>query len=88
MAYEKKVATSDPEGSPSWRQRFGTLKSLKPLLVMIWNVSPPLVMFSILTRLVRALVPMATLYVGKLLIDAVVHSTRDRVRSVLCLRLF
>jgi ATP-binding cassette subfamily B protein len=39
---------------------------------MVWRTSPQLTAASLVLRLVRALLPVATLYVGKLIIDDVV----------------
>ena len=56
----------------TWRDRLGTLKNLGPFLVLVWRASPGLATASGLLRLVRALLPVASLYIGKLIIDAVV----------------
>src|SRR5262245_5713043 len=55
------------------RERFGALRTLPPLLAMVWQISPALMAGALLLRLVRALVPVASLYVGKLIIDDVVQ---------------
>jgi len=39
---------------------------------MVWNTSPHLAVASLVLRLVRALLPVATLFIGKLIIDDVV----------------
>jgi hypothetical protein len=39
---------------------------------LVWRTSPSLTLAQIVLRLVRALLPVATLYVGKLIIDEVV----------------
>jgi ATP-binding cassette subfamily B protein len=54
------------------KERFGALKNLPPFLKLVWQTSPALTLGTTLLRLVRALLPVATLYVGKLIIDAVV----------------
>jgi ATP-binding cassette subfamily B protein len=56
----------------TWRERLGTLKNIGPFLALVWRTSPGLATASLLFRLVRALLPVAALYVGKLIIDAVV----------------
>jgi ATP-binding cassette, subfamily B, bacterial len=64
-------------GTPrSLRERFGALRNLPPFLKLIWKTSPGLASADILARLVRALLPVATLYVGKLIIDEVVRQTQ------------
>src|SRR5688500_3948180 len=56
----------------SWRERFGALRNLPPFLKLVWRTSPSLTLGQGLLRIVRALLPVATLYVGKLIIDEVV----------------
>jgi ATP-binding cassette subfamily B protein len=57
----------------SWSERFGALRNVPPFLRLIWKTSPPLTVGNLLLRLLRALLPVATLYVGKLIIDEVVR---------------
>jgi len=57
----------------SLKERFSALRTLKPFVAMVWRASPPLMSTSLALRLVRALVPVAALYVGKLIIDDVVR---------------
>jgi ATP-binding cassette, subfamily B, bacterial len=57
---------------PSWRARVGALRNLPPFLKLVWRTSPALTFSQALLRIVRALLPVATLYVGKLIIDEVV----------------
>ncbi len=56
----------------SLRERFGALRNLPPFVAMVWRTSRWLTAASLLLRLLRALVPVATLYIGKLIIDEVV----------------
>ena len=56
----------------TWRARFAALRNVRPLLGMVWETSPPLVVASIGLRLLQALLPLATLWVSKLILDAVV----------------
>jgi ATP-binding cassette, subfamily B, bacterial len=56
----------------SLRERVGALKNLRPFLAMVWRTSRGLTSASLMLRLVRAILPVVTLYVGKLIIDNVV----------------
>ncbi len=56
----------------TFRERFGALRTLRPFVVMIWQTSPGLTLGLLLLRFVRALLPVASLYIGKLIIDDVV----------------
>ena len=55
------------------RQRLTNLRHLGRLVAQIWRASPWLTAASICLRLVRAVQPVAVLYVGKLIIDEVVR---------------
>ena len=56
----------------SLKERVGALKNLRPFAVMVWRTSPQLMAASLMLRLVRALLPVVTLFIGKLIIDDVV----------------
>jgi ATP-binding cassette subfamily B protein len=56
----------------SLKERVGALKNLRPFAVMVWRTSPQLMAASLTLRLVRALIPVVSLYIGKLIIDDVV----------------
>ncbi len=76
---------SDPRTIPNprtFRERFGALRTLRPFLAMVWSISPRLMAGSLALRLVRALVPIAGLYIGKLIIDDVVHLVQMPDRPV------
>ncbi|MGK2856424.1 MAG: ABC transporter ATP-binding protein [Thermoanaerobaculia bacterium] len=60
-----------PGARRSMRERFGAMRNLPPFFKLVWRTSPLLTSGSLGLRLVRALLPIATLYVGKLIIDEV-----------------
>lgn len=60
-------------GKPSLRERFDALRNLPPFLRQIWDTSPTLTLITLGLRLIRAFLPIATLYVGKLIIDEAVR---------------
>ena len=62
-----------PEPS-GWRERLGAFRNIPPLLGMVWQTSPPLVLASLTLRFCKAVLPLAMLWVGKLIIDSVVAS--------------
>ncbi len=68
------------------RDRLGALRTLPRLFRLVWRTSPGLALATIGLRLTRAALPTAALYVGKLIIDAVVRESRlphaaDRLAS-------
>jgi ATP-binding cassette, subfamily B, bacterial len=67
-----------PPGPRSLRERFGALRNLPPFLKLVWQTSPSLTAWNLLLRLLRALLPVVTLYVGKLIIDEVIRLAQMR----------
>lgn len=55
------------------RERVGALRNLPQFLALVWRTSRLLTVTALLLRLVRALLPIATLYAGKLIIDEVIR---------------
>jgi len=78
-------------GSPSprpeprtLRERFSALRNLPPFLRELWTTSPPMLVTDLALRLLRAALPVLTLYIGKLIIDETVALVRagDAVDSL------
>jgi len=65
----------------SLRERFVALRNIPPFLAELWATSPPLLIADIALRIVRAVLPVATLFVGKLIIDDVVVLVREGVSA-------
>jgi ATP-binding cassette subfamily B protein len=61
-----------PDQELTWRARLESLRYVRPLFAMVWGTSPPLVVATTLLRLLRALLPLAMLWIPKLILDAVV----------------
>jgi ATP-binding cassette, subfamily B, bacterial len=76
---------SDPRSIPnprSFKERFGALRILRPFIAMVWRTSPGLTAGLLALRLVRALLPVVSLYIGKLIIDDVVRLVAMPARPV------
>ena len=70
------ASASGLPGPQSLRERVGALRNLPPFIKLVWQTSPALSCAEAALRLVRALLPVVTLYVGKLIIDEVVDLAR------------
>lgn len=57
----------------TWRERFGALRNVPQFLRLIHSAGPVLMVANLGLRLVRALLPVLMLYVGKLIIDLVIE---------------
>ncbi|KGO86327.1 ABC transporter ATP-binding protein [Flavobacterium rivuli WB 3.3-2 = DSM 21788] len=56
-----------------FKERISALSNLPAFFKLVWQSSPQKTFFSFLFRIVRSAMPVALLYVGKLIIDQVVH---------------
>jgi len=61
---------------PSWGDRLRAMRNLPPFLRLVWSTHRGWTAGIALLRLLRAFVPIATLWIGKLIVDAVVASAR------------
>ncbi len=70
QASRKSVAPKPDE--TTWRERVWALRYVPSLIKLVWETNRGLTLMMMTLRLVRAFVPVATLWVGKLIIDQVV----------------
>ncbi len=56
----------------SLKERFSALGNLPKFFRLVWNTSPTITLINALLRIVRSAIPVAILYVGKLIIDQVI----------------
>ncbi|WP_461096247.1 ABC transporter ATP-binding protein [Spirosoma luteolum] len=77
MARTNKTTDTTASESVSWRERFAALGNLPAFFRLVWQTSPGLFLGNALLRLIRAAIPAATLYIGKLIIDQVVLLSRQ-----------
>ncbi|HEU4557147.1 MAG TPA: ABC transporter ATP-binding protein [Longimicrobium sp.] len=71
---QRRKSPADP--GPTWGERLRAMRNLPPFLRMVWRTHRGMVAGICALRLLRAFVPLATLWVGKLIIDTVVTATR------------
>src|SRR5690606_13682823 len=59
----------EPPRQLRMRERLGALRNVPPFLRLIWQTSRILTAGTLTLRFLRALLPVATLYIGKVIID-------------------
>jgi ATP-binding cassette, subfamily B, bacterial len=65
-----------PPPPRSLRERFVALRNLPPFLKLVWRTGRRLTLTTLVLRLIRALLPVITLFIGKLIIDEVIALSR------------
>src|SRR5450755_2758986 len=59
----------------SWRERLTALRNTPPVLKIVWQSGPGVVIFGLVSRLFAALLPLALLWVPKLIVEEILHPT-------------
>src|SRR5258708_6132368 len=57
-----------------WSERLAALRNVPPVLRIVWQAGPLVVSFGLFFRLISSLVPLAALWVPKLIIDRIAHA--------------
>lgn len=70
--FERKPKNSISANSLSLKERLSALGNLPAFFKLVWQTSPGLTLASALLRLLRSALPLAILYVGRLIIDEVI----------------
>ncbi len=63
------------KSAPRWRERLQALKNIPPVLSMVWEAAPKVIVASVTLRIVTALLPLAVLKVTQVIIDDVYNLT-------------
>ena len=79
-----KLHKSAGGGTFTWRQKLGALGSVRQFLQLVWLTHRGYAAATVLLRLFRASIPIATLWVAKLIIDTVVAARMGRPISRDC----
>lgn len=66
----------------SFRESFEALRYLKPFFRLIWKTSPALTLTNVVLRILKAMLPLAILFVGKLIIDEVILQINNDVADL------
>ncbi|RDC64384.1 ABC transporter ATP-binding protein [Adhaeribacter pallidiroseus] len=69
----KKAQRGSDKPPLTLKERFTALKNIPAFLRLIWQTNPALAAGNILLRLIRSAIPLATLYLAKLIIDEVIR---------------
>src|SRR3989449_10264328 len=70
---------SGPDGKPpTWGERLQALKYVPPLLKLVYETHRGYTVAILVLRAIRSFVPLAVLWIGKLIIDGVIAAMRVR----------
>ena len=69
---EKKTNTNPKVKSLTFKDRIEALRNIPRFFKLVWQTSPVMLLLNMVLRISRSAIPLAILYVGKLIIDEVV----------------
>jgi len=58
----------------SWHERLTALRNTPPVLKIVWQSGPGVVIFGLVSRLFASLLPLVLLWIPKLIVDAIIHA--------------
>jgi ATP-binding cassette, subfamily B, bacterial len=65
---------ANPVFRSAWQERLAALRNVPPVLRIVWESGPAIVVFGLLFRLLGSVLPIALLWITKLIIDGIVAS--------------
>jgi ATP-binding cassette subfamily B protein len=78
MPRPRSPLTSGEGKAPSWRERLQALRYVPPLLKLVYETHRGYTSAILALRAVRSFIPLAVLWIGKLIIDGVIAAARAR----------
>lgn len=72
----RRSQSSDHDRPTTWREKLRILRSLPKLLGLVWDTHRGYTAAMVVLRLVRSVIPVASLWVAKLIIDSVIRAAR------------
>ncbi len=57
-----------------WQDRLSALRNVPPVLKIVWDSGPMVVSLGLVFRLITSLVPIAVLWISKMIVDGIAHS--------------
>jgi len=64
---------SEEKPKPTFKERFDALKNLPEFFLEIWNTNSGMMLGNMFLRIIRAAIPLLTLYIAKLIIDDIIN---------------
>src|SRR5947208_8858339 len=77
MAREKRPAFQNTISKPTLKEKFAALRNLPKFFKLVWETNHWYTILNAVLRLIRSALPVAILYVGKLIIDEVVALSKN-----------
>jgi ATP-binding cassette subfamily B protein len=74
MASRRPLPANGKPERLTWRERFSAMRYVPALLALVWETDRLLTLATAVLRVVRAFIPVATLWIGKLIIDEVIRA--------------
>src|SRR6267143_1794201 len=71
---------ASPDVPPTWGERLAALRHVPPLVRLVFQTHRGYTIAILVLRAIRSLIPVAVLWIGKLIIDGVIYDHLERAR--------
>ena len=68
----------EKQEKPTWAERRAAMRYVPKLIGLVWSTNRALTVAMIALRIVRSVVPLGSLWIGKLIVDLVVHAVQGQ----------
>jgi ATP-binding cassette subfamily B protein len=69
------MSQEGPDPTPRWRDRVAALNNIPPILKIVWEAAPKVIVSSVVCRILAALIPLAVLAVTRVIVNDIVDHT-------------
>src|SRR5438876_8270639 len=77
MAREKRPALNNSIPKPTLKEKFAALQNLPRFFKLVWETNHWYTIINALLRIIKSAMPVAILYIGKLIIDEIVTLSKS-----------
>jgi ATP-binding cassette, subfamily B, bacterial len=71
------MSQEGPDPTPRWRDRVAALKNIPPILKIVWEAAPKVIVSSVVCRILAALIPLSVLAVTRVIVNDIVDHTKN-----------
>src|SRR5262249_10071332 len=66
------MSQEGPDPTPRWRERVAALKNIPPIIRIVWEAAPKVIVSTVTCRVLAALIPLAVLAVTRVIVNDIV----------------
>jgi ATP-binding cassette subfamily B protein len=76
------MSQENTDPTPRWRERVAALKNIPPIFRIVWEAAPKVIVASVTSRVLAALIPLAVLAITKIIVNDIVDFRDGKLASL------